>query len=198
MPTAGVSVQGHLLLHKDAIHMASGNRPTVASYAVADGKFSVMGGGRGKDLYVRNNQVRATGFPLYWREEDSHFLSPMEFETPVGVIALTSTEKTSALARLAAAEPNQKPAAIWTNNAFQEIAAVAVTKNALLVTGLNRAPKDPQKIDAGLSAIDPADGKLLWKQSLPATPVAWGLALDRAGRILVTLTDGRVLCFDRE
>src|SRR5262249_28040007 len=113
-------------------------------------------------------------------------------------IALTSTEKTSALARLADAKPNEKPAAVWTNNAFQEIAAVAVTKNALLVTGLNRAPKEPRKVDAGLSAIDLGDGKLLWKQPLPATPVAWGLALDRAGRIVVTLTDGRVLCFDRE
>jgi hypothetical protein len=43
-----------------------------------------------------------------------------------------------------------------------------------------------------------ADGKLMWKQPLPVGPVAWGLAVDRAGRIVVALLDGRVLCFDRE
>jgi hypothetical protein len=189
-----VSVQGHLLLHKDAIYMASGNRPTVASFAVADGKFTAAGTGRGKDLFVRNNQVRATGFPLYWRPEDDHFLSPMELETPAGVIAVLP----NGLARLKAqADPAQKPTPEWTSNVFQETAALAVCKNALLVTGLNRA-KDPQQIEAGLCALDPADGKVIWKQALPAAPVAWGLAVDRAGRIVVTLTDGRVLGFDRE
>ena len=32
-------------------------------------------------------------------------------------------------------------------------------------------------------------------EQLPAAPVAWGLAVDRLGRIIVTLEDGRVLCF---
>ena len=39
------------------------------------------------------------------------------------------------------------------------------------------------------------DGKILWSQPVPSAPVPWGLAVDRDGRIVVTLEDGRVLCF---
>jgi hypothetical protein len=35
----------------------------------------------------------------------------------------------------------------------------------------------------------------MWKQPLPQPPVPWGLAVDAAGRAVVTLTDGKVLCF---
>jgi outer membrane protein assembly factor BamB len=38
------------------------------------------------------------------------------------------------------------------------------------------------------------DGRLLWTQPLPAEPVRWGLAVDAAGRIVVTLRSGQVLC----
>ena len=173
--------------------MAAGNKPAVASYAVADGKFAAAGGGRGKDLYVRRGQVRAAGFPLYWRPEDDHFLSSMELETPAGVLAVTI----SSVARLGA-DPAPKAPPVWSDKTFQEIAAVAVTKNAVLVTGLDRDPKDWQKTNPGLTALSLADGKPLWKQTLPANPTAWGVAVERAGRIVVTLVDGRVVCFDKE
>jgi outer membrane protein assembly factor BamB len=48
-----------------------------------------------------------------------------------------------------------------------------------------------------LVAIDPFAHEELWTQPLPATPVRWGIAGDGAGRIVVTLRDGRVLCFGR-
>jgi hypothetical protein len=91
--------------------------------------------------------------------------------------------------------PNEKPAATWLHRTFEEIAAVAVTKNALLVTGLDRDPKDYQKTTSGLTALSLTDGRPLWREPLPAAPVAWGLAVDRDSRIIVTLTDGRVLGF---
>ncbi len=72
---------------------------------------------------------------------------------------------------------------------------MAVTKNAVLVTGLDRDPRNYQQTTFGLTAVSLSDGKPLWKQPLPASPAAWGLALDRAGQIIVTLTDGRVMCF---
>jgi hypothetical protein len=137
LPEGGVSVQGHLLLHDGAIYMAGGNqlatpeRPkvavqtsvaaflagridrSVASYAVTDGTFSARGTGRGKDLFVRHGKVQATGFPLYWRPEDDHFLSSMELETPAGVIAVTTgpaVPQRSTLSRLAdGADPAEKP-----------------------------------------------------------------------------------------
>ena len=78
-----------------------------------------------------------------------------------------------------------------------EIAAVAIAKNAVVVTGLNRPNrKDPDKIQAGIVALDINTGKELWRHELPAVPTAWGLAVgDSGNRIVVTLMDGRVLGF---
>jgi outer membrane protein assembly factor BamB len=227
LPQGGVSVQGHLLLHDGAIYMAGGNelavpkRPDapvktsvaaflegrtqrgVASYSVTDGEFKAAGTGRGKDLFLRKGQVRAAGFPLYWRPADDHFLSSMELETPAGVIAINSnpvaSPQASSVSRLA--EPSgskpapQKPSAAWTGKVFQEIAAVAVTRNAVLITGLDRSPMDWQKTESAITALDVGTGNRMWTQPLPAPPAAWGLAVDRSGQTVVTLVDGRVLCF---
>ena len=46
-----------------------------------------------------------------------------------------------------------------------------------------------------LAAQSPKDAAELWVQTLPGEPVPWGLAVDRDGRILVSLRDGRVLCY---
>lgn len=42
-----------------------------------------------------------------------------------------------------------------------------------------------------------ADGPTLWEQPLPSVPQRWGLAVDAAGRIIVTLRSGEVLCFGK-
>ncbi len=39
------------------------------------------------------------------------------------------------------------------------------------------------------------EGPPLWEQPLPSTPQRWGLAIDAAGRIVVALLSGEVLCF---
>jgi hypothetical protein len=95
-------------------------------------------------------------------------------------------------------KPGEKVKAIWENDLFQEIAAVALTKNAIVVTGLNRDKKDPANVDAALCAINISDGKLLWRERLPSVPTAWGLAITpRGNEIAVTLMDGRVLAFTK-
>jgi outer membrane protein assembly factor BamB len=223
LPEGGVSVQGHLLLHDGSIYMFGGNQLTtpeppkvavqtsvaaflanrqeraVASYAVDGGAYAPQGLGRGKDLFVRNGQVQATGFPLYWRPEDDHFLSSLELETPAGLIAVTTSttipQRTTVSRLPAASAQTEKPEPIWTDRSSQEVAALVVTKNAVLATGLNRDPLDPQKTHASLYALDIATGTPIWKQALPAAPVAWGLAVDRTGQIIVTLQDGRILSF---
>lgn len=47
-------------------------------------------------------------------------------------------------------------------------------------------------------ALDLRTGRLLWQHELPSEPVDWGVAIDRDGRVLVSLRDGRVLCFAGE
>jgi outer membrane protein assembly factor BamB len=199
LPMGGVSVQGPLLLHNDAIHFASGNTPPIASFATKDGKFTPSEASRGKDLYVRNGKVLGSGYPLYWRPEDDQFLSTMELETPAGLLVLGMPQNNPAgVSELRMAPKNAGPKAknLWSNPVFQEIAAVAIAKNAIVVTGLNRDKKDAQKIDAGIVALDPADGKMLWRHNLPGVPTAWGLAIaSRGSDLVVTLMDGRVMAF---
>jgi len=62
--------------------------------------------------------------------------------------------------------------------------ATAVCDNCVLVAMPTR-----------IQALDLDSGRALWTQALPAAPVPWGLAVDCAGRVIVSLEDGRVLCF---
>jgi outer membrane protein assembly factor BamB len=62
--------------------------------------------------------------------------------------------------------------------------AVALCGNAVVVAG-----------EKEIVALSLEDGDVLWKKPLPATPVSYGLAVDSDGRVVVTLEDGRVLCF---
>ena len=44
-------------------------------------------------------------------------------------------------------------------------------------------------------ALNLNDGSVLWSEEVPLAPVSWGLAVDRHGRVIVTLEDGQILCF---
>jgi len=192
LPIGGVSVQGPMLLHNNAVHFASGNSPPIASYALADGKFTPNNASRGKDLYVRNGKVLGAGYPLYWRPEDDQFISTMEMECPVGVLKVGMPQNTPAGLSELSMSGNVK----WSNPIYQEIAAVAITKNAVVFTGLSRDKKDHQRIKAGVIALDINTGKVIWQHELPGVPTAWGLAIGRGGEsVVVTLMDGRVMAF---
>ena len=195
LPMGGVSVQGPLLLHDKAIHFASGNTPPIASYALADGKFAGSEASRGKDLTIRNGKVVGSGYPLYWRPEDDQFLSTMELETPAGVLVVGMPQQNpSGVSELRLTQGGAKGKNVWSNPVFQEIAAVAIAKNAIIVTGLDREKKNVDKIRAGIVALDINTGQPLWRYDLPATPTAWGLAV-AGDRVIVTLMDGRVVAF---
>jgi outer membrane protein assembly factor BamB len=44
-------------------------------------------------------------------------------------------------------------------------------------------------------ALDLESGNVLWKHPLPSPPVPWAMAVNREGRVVVTLENGLVLCF---
>jgi outer membrane protein assembly factor BamB len=183
-----------MLLHGDAVHFASGNSPPIASYALADGKFTPNNASRGKDLFVRNGKVLGAGYPLYWRPEDDQFISTMDLECPAGVLRVGMPQQNPAgLSELKMTGKNN-----WSNPIYQEISAVAIAKNAVVFTGLSRDKKDHTKVKAGVIALDIDSGKVLWQHSLPGVPTAWGLAVGHRGEhIVVTLMDGRVLAFTK-
>jgi outer membrane protein assembly factor BamB len=214
LPNGGVSVQGPMLLHNDAVHFASGNSPPIASYALKDGKFTPNNASRGKDLFVKNGKILGAGYPLYWRPEDDQFISTMELECPAGVLKVGMPQQNPS-AESEFHMIDKKGAKVWSRDPldkkkkfnpdielgplFQEFAAVAITKNAIVVTGVNRDKKDHLKIAAGLAAIDINTGKVIWRESLPAVPTAWGLAIAGGGEnVVVTLMDGRVTAFAKD
>jgi outer membrane protein assembly factor BamB len=72
--------------------------------------------------------------------------------------------------------------ALWQKN-YPGSVAIAVAQNAVVVA-------DTKKV----TALALKNGKPLWSETLPAAPVPWGMAVDREGRVILTLVDGRVLC----
>jgi len=72
---------------------------------------------------------------------------------------------------------------VWSHDC-KTSAAVAICANAVVIAE-----------ESKIVAVNVDDGGVLWSQSLPAAPVEWGLAIDKEGRAVVTLTDGRILCF---
>jgi outer membrane protein assembly factor BamB len=66
----------------------------------------------------------------------------------------------------------------------KESVAVAVSKNAVVIAN-----------KSDIVALSLENGQVLWSQPVSSSPVPWGLAVDRHGRIIVTLENGQVLCF---
>jgi outer membrane protein assembly factor BamB len=189
---SGAGVQGHLLLHDGALWMSSGNLVPLAKYDLKDGAFTRAGGARGKDLYVLEGKVQTSGVGLYWRPEDSHYISLAGFPLEKGFFAVTEREVGVAEGRDAKGQLKFT----WSAKPFLETNALILMKDGVLIAGVDRAGTGADvKTTGGLAAISLADGKVLWKKPLPAAPVGWGLAVDHEGRFFVTLQDGRVLCF---
>ncbi len=197
-PESGAGVQGNLLLHAGSLYMPGGNLINIARYELADGKFTRYGtpdraNVLGKDLYVIDGQVRTTGYPLYWRQLDSHHITVARFPAPDGLHYAVAGNQVG----LADPKPGPQgqPKFKWARPAFQEYAAVAFASNANLVAGVDWKGEGPaQQGTGGIEAIDPKDGRTLWRRPLPALPVMFGIAIDRDGRILVSLQDGRMVC----
>jgi hypothetical protein len=205
---SGASVQGDLLLDGGKLYLAGGNRVPLASYDAASGAFQPVRpvalpyakdprGPRGPSLFLRGNgKVAVSGtFPLYTRPEDVHYIDQAELPCPPAALAVVTGSL--GLVHPARGE-GAKDKPIWAARVFDENVAVALAKNAVLVAGTDRRVRKPQASPEeayGLAALDVRSGKVFWKHSLPAGPVRWGVAIDRTGRVLVSLRDGRVFCF---
>jgi len=203
---AGASVHGHLLLADGKLYMPGGNRIALASYDLTDGRFQPARvaaapgdrrGPRGKELFLRpDGSLLISGqFPFHSRPEDSHYIAYAELSSPPGTVAALL-----GAVGLLVSPPggDAKPKPVWTVRPFQENCALAIAQNCLVVAGTNRQFETPEADPTetyGITALNLRDGSPLWKHALPAAPVSWGLAIDRAGRVLVTLQDGRVICY---
>ncbi len=75
---------------------------------------------------------------------------------------------------------------LWSHQCDQSV-AIAVCGNAVVVAEKSK-----------IVALNLKNGSLLWSHELPSPAVSWGLAVDRKGRVVVTLEDGTVLCFGQD
>ena len=72
--------------------------------------------------------------------------------------------------------------------------AVALTANAVVAVTSKSVPGTRWPL-WDINAYDVQTGALIWKQALPDAAMPGGLSVDRAGRVLVVLEDGRLICF---
>jgi outer membrane protein assembly factor BamB len=88
-------------------------------------------------------------------------------------------------------QPPGGPKPLWTDAKGRRFTAFVVGPELLLAASHTGAfdPSEPQ-----LSAITLADGTEAWSTSLDSLVVKGGLAVDAAGRVFVSLEDGRVAC----
>jgi len=214
----GVSVQGHLLLHDGKLYLAGGTSVSPAVYDAGTGKCLNDGAQlaqcasrmpRGWELSLLGGQVVACGKPFYGHPAYDVYDGTVfnrVFMVSMGDTSVAWTSDARAHRLMAFKDFDQKglarkmenpgnrfqvnwsqispgSTAAWTAE-FKKASAMAVCRNAVLLA----AEKE-------LVALNLTDGDVLWRQPLPKPPAPWGLAVDGAGRAVVTLTDGKVLCF---
>jgi len=214
----GVSVQGHQLLHDGKLYLAGGTSISPAIYDIRDGKClndpkplanCVSTSPRGWELFLLGDQVVACGKPFYAHPKYEVFdgtvfnkvLLASSGGRDIVWVSNQNNKKVCCFAhidrellRKKMAEPRNrfnvdwrrlgiKEKPLW-NYGCKESVAVAVCSNAVVVAKKSE-----------IVVLNLQDGKILWSQPVPSAPVPWGLAVDRDGRIVVTLEDGRVLCF---
>jgi outer membrane protein assembly factor BamB len=212
----GVSAQGHLLAKAGKLYLAGGNAVSPAVYDQRDGNCLNDPGPlaacqstspRGWELFAVGDRVIACGRPYYAHpdmEVYDHTVTNKILHARTGerdIVWLDNTTlmcfdnlDTAALNRCVTDEKiprhvtqawgefkvDEKPHWGFTT---PQATALAAARNAVVVA-----------TDTGVVAVDIRSGKPLWTQNLPAPVVPWGLAVSRHGRILVSLTDGRVVC----
>lgn len=201
---AGVSVNGHLLLANGQLHLAGGNVLPVASYELASGTC-VSGASRpkshtqytaGSDLFAADGLVFSGGPPLYAGRGDYRMVNQGVLQVASGDLVLAYGPHDGRLSWFAPGQGRRAGATpLWTQQPLNRVLAVALTPEAVVAAGLRDGDPAGASPRPELTALSLADGALLWNQPLPAAPVPWGLAIDRNGRVLVTLQDGGIVCF---
>ena len=194
----GISVQGHLLLHNGVLHMPGGNVVSPARYDASTGKcLNVLGdewdkGPRGRELFLVDDQVMVfdqccTPRPHY--QPGRYFSQDFFVQAGKGEVLVRGVIDRTVRLDPKESKPGQ-PQAMWQSTLVRDIAAMAVTKNAILASGV----RGDDKGGFLLAALNVQSGEPLWTEELPAAPASWCLAVDRDGRVLVSLRDGRVVC----
>ncbi len=107
--------------------------------------------------------------------------------SPLAVLAPESDRPPAAAKRDAKVQPPRRTP-IWQTDG-------AILLNAHIVTPKTLVSGGPSGGAAELVARSLDDGRVQWRQPLPAPPVKSGLAMDSQQRIVVALNNGQLVCF---
>jgi len=221
----GVSVQGHLLINDGKLYLAGGTSISPAVYDLKNGRClndpsPLQYGGsssiRGQELYLVGDRVTVSGKPMYAHPEhpvyDSSVYSKLHHTSvgsrdivwvnnrrvmcfsPIGKDVLKRSvadapgSATYQIAGWGRLDLDAEP--LW-EYVCEGSLAFARCQNAVLLAGTGRGGTQC------VEALDLASGERLWRNAmqLQGPPVPWGMAVDREGRVIVTLADGEVMCF---
>jgi outer membrane protein assembly factor BamB len=166
---------------------------------------------RGRELFLIDDRVVAVGKMLYGPktyhifgkgDPEAHDAyrnqSFCQASTPDVLVRAQNGRvgKSGRIVRIASQSASViKSKGLWENRSFRRVDALTVTRNAVLAVGRLQANQGKQSENFALAALNVDNGKRIWTEPLPAAPASWGMAVDRDGRIIVALEDGRLVCF---
>ncbi|HNQ87490.1 MAG TPA: PQQ-binding-like beta-propeller repeat protein [Verrucomicrobiota bacterium] len=214
---AGVSVQGHMILHEGKLWLAGGNVVSPGVYSMATGEclndvaqvhqvednnVPSSTGPRGAELYLVANQVRVSGQPHYAHPEYKVCDPSVTDKTWVASrgdrdflwVSNARSSKVLCYPRIVE-KRDERLGNAWGKPQIRGMTAhwdVEATDSAAVALCRNALV-----INRGLelAALRLQDGQPLWVQKLPGLPVPWGLAVDADGRVVVALRGGEVVCY---
>jgi outer membrane protein assembly factor BamB len=218
---AGVAVQGHLLLHQGKLHMAGGNVVSPATFDAKSGeclntvKNEWQKGPRGSELFLVDDKISVADRMLYSPRAyiPSRYYAKFLLQATTANTVMRGTENAIACYdnpipwTVAPTDPNPvrvmpqnrpQAKARWQSSYFKRTDAVVMADNAVVIAGAVPDKTDDTKVTPALIAFNPSNGDTLWASQLPSAVAPWGLCLDRDGRVIATLDDGRTLCLAGE
>ena len=189
----GIGVYGPLRIQGNTLAFHGGNVYPQANYSLADGTCLTKPAG----------QITASQRVIFYPRDEAEPLTYYRAKTDGGELALLRGRVGFYQAAAADQPPPprqpvrggpQPPAGkpVWLRGPMVVYKGFVQTPKALLIAGVQR--DDEGKLHGAVIALNRADGQALWSHRLPAEPAEWPLAVDRDGRIFVSLTDGKVVC----
>ncbi len=200
---SGVSMQGSLFMENGKLCFLGGGVQEVAQYNLEDGKClnspveNPQSGYRTAFYpyypeygnYVSLAHTLADGRELVF--DASYEGNKFNFLHALAPLPLDSPKLTKERARWNARRGGAKRKVLWRDARSRRFAGFIVGKTRLIGVGDNGQQKTPF-----IAIIDLKTGNDEWTARLPAQPIKGGASIDSTGRILVTLVDGRVMCFE--
>ena len=174
-------------------HIIQGGRLrfSAAKNVVNPGYFSahtIDGENAGSELRIQEGKI-----PPAWNDE--HFVVvpgpgsiPMWLEADRLAASLDagSVEKARRRGQL-------EPLAMASSLKDADTVAVALASNAVVAVSQQHVVGNLQGKWV-VSAFDLGGGEVVWQQALPGAPIPGGVSIDRDGRVVVVLDDGRIVC----